>query len=908
MTPKQPLAPQGDEATPHSEATLDLAVFEAAPSRSLVLDPADYRIVAVSTDYLALTRRTRGELVGKVIFDAFPDDPANPEDCGTANLLASFELVRHTLRPDAMPVQRHPILNPDTGKLEERFWKPLNLPVLDAGGKLKWLIHSTEDATSLMQSEETLRRARTLERIAGKAARVGGWMLELDNNRNVTWAREIFDMCEWEGVAPPAASAFFGLMKPADREHLMRAVQEGELHAKPFDLEVEMTSFKGKPLWMRIVSEPETDALGKVVRLIGAGQDITRQKTEQLHNQQLSSQLFSTLENMSDAFFLLDARYEIQYMNAEAERLLEIDSNNIVGRNYFEAFPECQGSVVEAGILNAAKHGDTWRGEYFRGAQQQWLSISIFPTRDSLAIYFRSTTDEKHMQRRIAESQERLQYVTEATLDVVWDVDFVNGTCWCNSGVGKFGYDFGNQVIGREDWVSKMHPDDMNANLPALDRTLADPSAHRWSCSYRFLTAAGKWVRFEDRSYILRDENGKPVRMIGGSTDVTKRLEMEEQLLQTQRLESLGQLTGGIAHDFNNLLTVILGNAELLQDDLQQHARLLRLANHIDMAATRGANLTRQLLAFSRKQTLQPVAVDINKLLVNLRGMLSRTLGEHIVINVKSQYALWSAYVDPNQLEVALLNLCINSRDAMPDGGTLTMETCNVTLDEAFPDTHLEVKPGDYVRISITDTGVGIPADVLDRVFEPFFTTKEKGKGTGLGLSMVFGFVKQSNGHISVYSEVGLGTTIHLYLPCSGDEVAATAENTRQVVEGGNEIVLMVEDNDLVRQFGQELLRSLGYQVLTASDGASALEMLRDQNEIQLLFTDVVMPGMGGPDLARRALALRPGLKVLYASGYTQDSMMHNGKLDAGVHLLAKPYGKAELARKLREALEAGNT
>jgi CheY-like chemotaxis protein len=284
--------------------------------------------------------------------------------------------------------------------------------------------------------------------------------------------------------------------------------------------------------------------------------------------------------------------------------------------------------------------------------------------------------------------------------------------------------------------------------------------------------------------------------------------------------------------------------------------------------------------------------------------MLSRTLGENIVIRNIIQEDLWTAFVDPNQLEVALLNLCINARDAMPDGGFVTLETNNVHLDQSYALSHSDVDPGDYVLITITDTGTGIPPDILDHVFEPFFTTKEKGKGTGLGLSTVFGFVKQSNGHINIYSEVGRGTTIRIYLPRSLEpSVARQDAAAPQVVVGGDELVLLVEDNELVRKFGHDLLKSLGYSVIAASDGRAALALLRERTDVKLLFTDVVMPGMGGHELAKQALAIHPGLKVLYTSGYTQDSMIHNGKLDKGVHLLEKPYNKTALAAKIREVL-----
>jgi PAS domain S-box-containing protein len=784
------------------------------------------------------------------------------------------------------------------------IWSRISASLLrNAQGEVTNLIAIMEDITHQVQSEDTLRRVRALERLGGRIARIGGWVVDYTDNRRVEWAPEVYEMFEWNGTEPPSFPDILKLMHPANRQQLVRAMEECELRAKSFDLEVALVTFKGTPKWLRIVGEAELGSGGMVARTIGAVQDITRQKADLLRNQQLTSQLFSTLESMSDAFYLLGRDWLFLYMNAEAERILSVDRHTIIGQSIFDSFPRFQSSPVHEGFQKAFRTGEAFHVEMFWEHLNIWVHISAYPSADSLAVYFRSITSEKQLQTRIAESEERLKYVTEAALDVVWDIDLANGTAWYNNGLATYGYAVDDHVKPASFWVDKVHPDDASISTPLLERTLADPTKNEWEARYRFRTASGKYVNFEDRGYIVRDASGKAIRMVGGSTDITDRLSMEEQLLQSQRLESLGQLTGGIAHDFNNLLTVILGNAQLLQEQLHDQPKLRNLTNIIDVAATRGANLTRHLLAFSRKQALQPGTIDVNKLLGNLKGMLSRTLGENIVINLKTQEGLWPAFVDQNQLEVALLNLCINARDAMPDGGIVALETANVRLDAAFSATS-NVEPGDYVLITISDTGSGIPPEIIDHVFEPFFTTKDKGKGTGLGLSTVFGFVKQSNGHISIYSEVGRGTTLRVYLPRSV-EASTQPESTVNAprVEGGSELILLVEDNELVRKFGQDMLKSLGYSVLVASDGRSALAILQERKDVKLLFTDVVMPGMGGHELAKKAQKLHPELKILYTSGYTQDSMIHNGKLDAGVTLLEKPYNRAALAAKLREVL-----
>ncbi|MBN1240364.1 MAG: PAS domain-containing protein [Gammaproteobacteria bacterium] len=380
-----------------------------------------------------------------------------------------------------------------------------------------------------------------------------------------------------------------------------------------------------------------------------------------------------------------------------------------------------------------------------------------------------------------------------------------------------------------------------------------------------------------------------------------------ETLSQSRRLQAIGELTGGVAHDFNNLLTVILGNAELLMEHLRNDASARPLAASISKGAQRGAELTQRLLAFARRQALAPKPTDVGKLISSMDELLRRALGAHVAIRYAAAEDAWPALVDPGQLENALLNLCINARDAMPDGGRLTVEVANATLDGASAERWHDVEAGDYVMICVSDTGTGIAPDDLPRVFEPFFTTKQKGKGTGLGLSMVYGFAKQSQGHVNVTSEVGRGTTVRMYLPRSADR--ADSQSSDDMFEartlGGSEKVLLVEDDELVRRYASEQLAGLGYAVLEAASGPEAVELVRRHSDIDLLFTDVVMPGgMSGREVAAAALALRPTMKVLYTSGYSRDAIIHRGRLDQGVNLLSKPYRRAELARRVRSVLD----
>jgi PAS domain S-box-containing protein len=390
--------------------------------------------------------------------------------------------------------------------------------------------------------------------------------------------------------------------------------------------------------------------------------------------------------------------------------------------------------------------------------------------------------------------------------------------------------------------------------------------------------------------------------------DVTDRRMAERQLAQAQKMEGVGQLTGGVAHDFNNLLTVIIGNLDMLAEWPGADARARETAEIALSAADRGAGLVRSLLAFSRKQPLQPRVVNLNEIVLETDHLLRRTLGEQIELETSPDRHLWLTTVDPAQLQAALINLAVNARDSMGQGGKLTIETDNVVLDEDYARLNADAKPGAYVLLAVSDTGSGIPADILDRVFEPFFTTKEIGKGTGLGLSMVYGFIKQSNGHIKIYSEVGHGTTVKLYLPRS--EATAIVEAPAMVATQdapNNATVLVVEDDAMVRDFVVQQLRQLGYRTLVAENGKQALAALEGRDKIDLLLTDVILSGeLTGKQVADAAALRRPGLKVLFMSGYTENAIVHHGRLDPGVLLLPKPFRATELARMVRSAI-AGN-
>ena len=463
-----------------------------------------------------------------------------------------------------------------------------------------------------------------------------------------------------------------------------------------------------------------------------------------------------------------------------------------------------------------------------------------------------------------------------------------------------------DEVIGKHH-LQFVHPDDQSSSQGALDEAL-DTLLPNYENRYRHQDGSYRWI-----AWIAASENNLVYatgRHITAEKEAAAQLALaQEALRQSQKMEAVGQLTGGIAHDFNNMLAVVMGSLELLGRRLAGNdARAQRHVNAAAEAARRASLLTQRLLAFSRQQPLQPEAIDANKLVAGMSDLLSHSIGADIRLETVLAGGLWRIHADPNQLENIILNLAVNARDAMPEGGRLTIETQNAHLDERYAAAHSGIASGQYVLIAVSDTGAGMAADVIEKAFDPFFTTKPVGKGTGLGLSQVYGFVKQSGGHVKIYSELGQGTTIKIYLPRLIG--AAPAHDVRAVPEDlptgeAVEVVLVVEDEPSVRQFSVEALTELGYRVLEADGASAALRLLDTHPEIVLLFTDIVMPDVNGAKLAEEARRRRPDLKVLFTTGYTRNAVVHNGVLDAGVEMIGKPFTLEELAKKMRTILEA---
>jgi PAS domain S-box-containing protein len=593
--------------------------------------------------------------------------------------------------------------------------------------------------------------------------------------------------------------------------------------------------------------------------------------------------------------------------NGAAERLFGFMAAEALGRNINIIVPpdrrdEARDIIERTRRGEPIEHFETSRVR--RDGSAVDVSLSISPIRSvsgevvGISKAARDIAENKRTEQALSQEIEERRRIFDSSNDLILVTDTAGNFIQVSPSVTAIlGYQ-PSDMVGHSA-VEFIHPDD-------LEHTRNEMRAARRGQSKR---------NFETR-YIDRQGNAvalnwtgtwsEPVRrhfFIG--RDLTEKQAAEAQLRHAQKMDAVGQLTGGVAHDFNNILTVITGTIGILEEAVAGQPQLAAIARLIDEAAERGANLTKHLLAFARKQPLQPVELDVNALVLEAAKLLHPTLGEHIEITPLLAEDAWTALADPSQLTTAVLNLAINARDAMPNGGKLALETGNDVLDESYASLQSEVTPGNYVMIAVSDTGTGIPPELLERVFEPFFTTKEVGRGTGLGLSMVFGFVKQSGGHIKIYSEQGHGTSVKIYLPrATGLQQTASEAQASSGIQGGNETVLVVEDDSLVRRYVMTQIESLGYSTLEAANACDALRIIDDVATIDLLFTDVIMPGgMNGRQLVDEALKRRPGLKTLYTSGYTENAIVHHGRLDSGVLLLAKPYRKSELARMIRHAL-----
>lgn len=869
------------------------------------------------------TREEFGQNYTSVSEFIHPDDRAS-FDATMARVIATREPYSHS----------HRIVRPNG---EVRYVREAAATLGGPEGNL--FLGVTQDITDIVETKASNAELQALVKFAGEIAKVGGWKVNLDTRTvEITPVTASFlDAPELQTLSLLEAFAFYS---DESATMLQATVAISMKTGNGFDETLTLVSRTGRERTVRVLGFVERDqGTGRIVGLKGAIKDITdlaaAQKAESHFRSiydiipvliweedwcNVRAMLLALQDRgITDLSGYISSHPEFVDAAIKSVRVLQVNQSGarIFGAETAEELLAAKHQIIDAPesrllfqrALMAYLTGEReFESESTRsdinGRQVHLYVKMLIP--DILSSDTRVVLTEMDV-TELKNANEKFQVVVNATSDVVWDFDLASQKVWCSEGLRtSFGLDPDDFASGKALWSDHLHPDERDRIVKQQNDLLTTMST-LWTAEYRFRRQDGSYADVRDHGTILRDRHGDATRMIGSMVDVTKQKMVEAQLRQVQKLDAVGQLTGGIAHDFNNLLTVILGNSEVLADELSDEPRLQRLAEISVNAAERGAELTSRLLSFARRQSLNPKVVDVSELLIGMDALLRRTLPEDVELEMVTRGGPWKIEVDATQLESAILNLCLNARDAMPVGGHLTIEVDNVTLDDEYVAIEPAVTAGQHVVMVVTDTGHGMPADVASRVFEPFFTTKEVGKGSGLGLSMVYGFVKQSGGHVRVHSEPGKGTSLKLYFPraLAVDDDLVLAPVSKQVPRGQGTI-LVVEDDDLVREHVVGQLTSLGYRVLEAPNGANALELINVNWDIDLLFTDVVMPGgMSGRDLADAARLVRPYLKVLFTSGYTQDAMVHNGRLDYGVELLSKPYRRDHLAKKIRDALDA---
>jgi PAS domain S-box-containing protein len=664
----------------------------------------------------------------------------------------------------------------------------------------------------------------------------------------------------------------------------------------------------GTPVEISLGLSPIRAPSGEVIGASGSARSLTdARRAERALQQQLEErrQLFDTSQ---DLIMIMNSRGYIVQMSPSSETILGYPPDEMIGRSGVDFIhpAHLEQSREEMRELRRGGHPKLADTRCFhKSGREVWLSW-LGNWSDQARRYFfvgRDMTEARLAAESLRDNEQLARNIVETAIDAFTQTDQIGTILIWNSQAEKlFGWPR-EEAIGKNALDLFIAPSEREGILARLqvfldsgEQTL--PSPRRELLVQR---RDGKEFTAELSATALRQRDG--VFLNSFYRDLTDKIAAEERVRHAEKMEAVGQLTGGVAHDFNNILTVITGTIEILADAVAKDPGLAAITKMIDEAAGRGAELTQHLLAFARKQPLQPRETDINSLVIDTAKLLRPTLGEQIQIESVFEDESCVAVVDPNQLTTAILNLALNARDAMPGGGKLIVETGAAYLDEVYASAN-DVPPGHYVLIAVSDTGSGIPSHMLARVFDPFFTSKGPGKGTGLGLSMVYGFIKQSAGHIKIYSEEGHGTTIKMYLPPGKIPAAVSEGVTPASIEGGHEIILVVEDDRLVRDYVLAQLHSLGYVTLQAANAAEALAIVARGKRFDLLFTDVIMPGkMNGRQLADEVLKTRPDLKVVYTSGYTENAIIHHGRLDSGVLLLAKPYRKSDLARIIRRAL-----
>ncbi len=868
-------------------------LFKAHPDPMWMFDQETLAFLDVNDAATAEYGYSRQEFLGMTVADIRP-----PED------VAALKASRKTCDggPSAPETWRHLTKSGAIRVVEIR-----TRPIIYNGREARLVTARNTSELAAARAEAD----RLAQRLQTRLNNISDGFYTLDRQWKVSFINR--RACEWTGRA---AEQFIG-KNLFDVYPVMRGtIFETEFNrAQTENAMVTFTDFDVFQKWYEVKAYSTTEGLAVFFRDISH----ERRTESQVQLLEAAAAQINDIVLITEASPISEPGPRIVYVNEAFVRISGYSREEAIGRSpRFLHGPQTQRDELIR-VATAMERQEPVRTElihYTKSGEEYWVEAELVPIAGAsgAATHYvsvlRTTSERKRAERALALSEQRFRIVSQTTSDVIWDWDIVTDQVWWNDGLKTtFGYDPSTLPSNSPHATGAIQPKDRERVLRAIE-SLTNGGEESWVEEYEFVCADGSIAQVVERGFVIRDADGKATRAVGSLVDISEQRRLEAALRQAHRLEAVGQLTGGIAHDFNNLLTVILGNSEMLAEYLTGNDLMFSLADMTRTAAERGAELTNRLLAFSRKQALDPKAVDVNDLIKGMDSLLRRALGGQIEIAMEFGRNLPRALIDAAQLESALLNLCINARDAMPGGGTLTIEADNAWLDESYAASNTDVTPGRYVLVAVSDTGEGMSDDTIAHAFEPFFTTKGVGKGSGLGLSMVYGFIQQSKGHVKIYSEIGVGTTIRLYLPLAQEDALRDGPSGKTNIEPvGAERILVVEDDELVRTHVAATLRSLGYSVIVARHGHEALDMLAKPDRYDLLFTDVVMPGpIDGRQLADAVKLMRPTLPVLFTSGYTENAIVHNGRLDPGVQLLQKPYRRQDLAAKVRLAIDEANS
>jgi PAS domain S-box-containing protein len=696
-------------------------------------------------------------------------------------------------------------------------------------------------------------------------------------------------------AAELAGEGWFEVLHPDDHAHTAEAWTRSVETGEPYEVEFRILRRDGAWRWHLTRALPYRNAAGEILKWYGSSVDIHDQFELKRKAESLADRLTTTLESITDAFYLLSPDWRFLFVNREAERVLERPAAEILGRSIWEAFPAVVGSQLEAAYREAAREGRTASLSYFYDPLKRWFDARAYPSSEGLAVYFRDVTAQRQVEERLREQAELLDRAQDAIL--VRDLD--HRIVFWNAGAERvYGWPRA-EVLGRS-VRTVLYRDP----APFDEATAAVLRDGEWTGELEHRTRDGSLVSVEGRWSLVRDEEGRPVRILAINSDLTERKRLMAQFLRAQRMESIGTRAGGIAHDLNNVLAPILLSIELIRDAVDDE-ELLDILKTVEGSAQRGAEMVQQVLGFARGFDRGDLLVDLDRILADLGRVVRDTFPRNITFGTRVDDDLWPMVGDPTQIHQVLMNLVVNARDAMPNGGTLRIEAANVELDDHYAAMSPDASAGPHLRISVVDSGSGIAPDVVPQIFDPFFTTKEVGKGTGLGLSTAAAIMKSHGGFLNVYSELGTGTTFRLYFPAHANrEDLPESVQTHELLRGTGELVLVIDDESSIREITRQTLEAFGYRVVTATDGADAVAMYgRRGEEIALVLTDMVMPIMDGPTTIRALRHMNPEVRIVAASGLGANGGVARAA-DLGVrNFLPKPYTAETLLATVHRVL-----